>query len=51
MTQSPMAGPWNKASVYKEFVVTKKNDGTTVKYVDDSLVDEDVETMTEEEKY
>ena len=51
MTQSPMAGPWNKASVYKEYVVTKKKDGTTVKYVDDSLVDEDVETMTEEEKY
>jgi hypothetical protein len=51
MTQSPMAGPWNKASVYKEYVVTKKNDGTIVKYVDDSLVDEDVETMTEEEKY
>ena len=51
MTQSPMAGPWNKASVYKEFVVTKKKDGTTVKYVDDSLVDEDVETMTEEEKF
>ena len=51
MTQSPMAGPWNKAAVYKEFVVTKKNDGTIVKYVDDSLVDEDVETMTEEEKF
>ena len=51
MTQSPMAGPWNKATVYKEYVVTKKNDGTIVKYVDDSLVDEDVETMTEEEKY
>lgn len=51
MTQSPMAGPWNKASVYKEYVVTKKKDGTTVKYVDDSLVDEDVETITEEEKF
>ena len=51
MTQSPMAGPWNKASVYKEYVVTKKKDGTIVKYVDDSLVDEDVETLAEEEKF
>ena len=51
MTRAPMAGPWNKASVYKEYVVTKKKDGTTIGYVDDSLVDEDVETMTEEEKY
>lgn len=51
MTQSPMAGPWNKASVYKEYVVTNKKDGTIVKYVDDSLVDEDVETMSEEEEY
>jgi hypothetical protein len=51
MTQAPMAGPWNRASVYKEYVVTKKKDGTTVKYVDDSLVDEDVETMVEEEKF
>ena len=51
MTQSPMAGPWNKPSVYKEYVVGKKKDGTIVKYVDDSLVDEDIETMTEEEKF
>ena len=51
MTQSPMAGPWNKAAVYKEFVVTKKNDGTIVKYVDDSLVDEDIETIPEEERF
>ena len=51
MTQSPMAGPWNKASVFKEYTVSRKKDGTTVKYVDDSLVDEDVETMSEEEKY
>jgi len=51
MTQSPMAGPWGKASVYKEYVVTQKKDGSTVKYVDDSLVDEDVETMAEEEKF
>ena len=51
MTQSPMAGPWNRASVYKEYVVSRKKDGTIVKYVDDSLVDEDIETMTEEEKY
>jgi len=51
MTQSPMAGPWNKASVYKEYVVTRKKDGTTIGYVDSSVVDEDVETMTEEEKF
>ena len=51
MTRAPMAGPWNKASVYKEYVVTKKKDGTTIGYVDDSLVDEDIETMAEEEKY
>ena len=51
MTQSPMAGPWNKASVYKEYVTGRKKDGTIVKYVNDSLVDEDIETMSEEEKY
>ena len=51
MTQSPMAGPWNKASVYKEYVVKRKKDGSYIKYVDDSLVDEDIETMAEEEKY
>jgi hypothetical protein len=51
MTQAPMAGPWNRASVYKEYVVTKKKDGTTIKYVDDSLIDEDVETLSEEEKF
>ena len=50
-TQSPFAGDWKKASVYKEYVVTRKDNGTIVKYVDDSLVDEDVETMTEESKY
>ena len=51
MTQAPMAGPWNRASVYKEYVTGRKKDGTIVKYVDDSLVDEDVETMSEEEKF
>jgi hypothetical protein len=50
-TQSPFAGDWKKASVYKEYVITKKKDGTTVGYVDDSLVDEDIETMSEEEKF
>jgi len=50
-TQSPMAGPWSRASVYKEYVIAKKKDGSYVKYVDDSLVDEDIETMTEEEKF
>ena len=49
--QSPFAGDWKKASAYKEYVITRKKDGTIVKYVDDSLVDEDVETMTEESKY
>ena len=51
MTQAPMAGPWNRASVYKEYVVAQKKDGTTIKYVDDSLIDEDIETLVEEEKY
>ena len=51
MTQSPFAGPWNKASVYKEYVTARKKDGTLIKYVDDSVVDEDIETMTEEEEY
>jgi hypothetical protein len=50
-TQSPFAGDWKKASAYKEYVITKKKDGTTVGYVDDSLVDEDIETMSEEEKF
>jgi hypothetical protein len=50
-TQSPFAGDWKRASVYKEYVVTRKKDGTIVKYVDDSLVDENVETMEEESKY
>ena len=49
--QSPFAGDWNKASVYKEYTVARKSDGTIVKYVDDSLVDEDIETMEEESKY
>ena len=51
MTQSPMAGPWNKASVYKEYVTARKKDGTLIKYVDSSVVDEDIETMSEEEEY
>jgi formylmethanofuran dehydrogenase subunit E-like metal-binding protein len=49
--QSPFAGDWKKASAYKEYVITRKKDGTIVKYVDDSLVDEDVETMEQESKY
>jgi hypothetical protein len=51
MTQSPMAGPWNRASLYKEYVIKRKKDGTYIKYVDDSVVEEDIETMPEEEKY
>jgi hypothetical protein len=49
--QSPFAGDWKKASAYKEYVITRKKDGTIVKYVDDSLVDEDVETLLPESKY
>lgn len=49
--QSPFAGDWNRASAYKEFVIKRKQDGTIVKYVDDSLVDEDIETMAEESEY
>lgn len=41
--QNPFAGDWQKASAYKEVVITTKNDGTIVKYVDDSLVEEDIE--------
>lgn len=48
---SPFAGDWGKATQYKEVVITRKNDGTMVKYVDDSLVDEDVETLEEASKY
>ena len=49
--QAPFAGDWKKASAYKEYTITRKNDGTIVKYVDDSLVDEDVETLEEASKY
>jgi len=49
-TKSPMAGPWSKASVYDEYVVRRKKDGTLISYVDSSVVDEDIETMPEEEK-
>lgn len=45
--QSPFAGDWRKATAYKEVTITRKNNGTLVKYVDDSLVDEDIETMEE----
>ena len=48
---APFAGDWKKATQYKEVVITRKNDGTTVKYVDDSLVDEDVENLEEASKY
>lgn len=49
--QAPFAGDWGKASAYKEYTISRKNDGTLVKYVDDSLVDEDVETLEEASKY
>ena len=40
---NPFAGEWQKATAYKEVVITRKKDGTLVKYVDDSLIDEDIE--------
>jgi hypothetical protein len=49
--QAPFAGDWKKATTYKEYTITRKNDGTLVKYVDDSLVNEDVETLEEESEY
>jgi hypothetical protein len=49
--QAPFAGDWSKASAYKEYTITRKKDGTIVKYVDDSLVDEDIETLEEASKY
>ena len=49
--QAPFAGDWSKASAYKEYRIATKKDGTIVKYVDDSLVDEDIETLATEEKY
>ena len=49
--QAPFAGDWKKASAYKEYRIATKKDGTIVKYVDDSLVDEDIETSEEASKY
>jgi hypothetical protein len=49
--QAPFAGDWKKASAYKEYTIARKNDGTLIKYVDDSLIDEDIETLEEESKY
>jgi hypothetical protein len=49
--QAPFAGDWGKASAYKEYRIATKKDGTIVKYVDDSLVEEDIETLEEESKY
>jgi hypothetical protein len=49
--QAPFAGDWSKASAYKEYRIATKKDGTIVKYVDDSLVKEDIETLEEESKY
>jgi hypothetical protein len=49
--QAPFAGDWSKASAYKEYRIATKKDGTIVKYVDDSLIDEDIETLEEESKY
>jgi hypothetical protein len=49
--QAPFAGDWSKATAYKEYIIARKKDGTIVKYVDDSLVDEDIETMEQESEY
>jgi hypothetical protein len=49
--QAPFAGEWGKATAYKEYTISRKKDGTIVKYVDDSLVDEDIETMEQESEY
>lgn len=48
---SPFAGDWRKGSEYKEVVITRKTDGTQVKYVDSSLVDENVDELEEASKY
>lgn len=50
-TTSPFAGEWSKASTYKEVTIasrTKDNVTTTVKYVDDSLINEDVDAIIDE---
>lgn len=39
---NPFAGDWRKASSYKEVVITRNEDNELVKYVDDSLIDEEV---------
>jgi hypothetical protein len=49
--QNPFAGDWKKASSYKEVIIasrTKNNVTTTVKYVDDSLIKEDVDALIDE---
>jgi hypothetical protein len=40
--QSPFAGDWKKASAYKEVTITRNDNNEIIKYVDDSLVDEDI---------
>lgn len=50
-TTSPFAGEWGKASSYKEITIatrTKDDVKTTVKYVNDSYIDEDVDALIDE---
>jgi hypothetical protein len=39
---SPFAGDWKKATSYKEVTITRNANDKLVKYVDDSLIDEEV---------
>ena len=50
-TTSPFAGEWSKASSFKEVTIatrTKDNVKTTIKYVNDSYIDEDVDALIDE---
>ena len=50
-TTNPFAGEWGKASSYKEITIasrTKDGTTTTIKYVDDSYIDEDVDALIDE---
>jgi hypothetical protein len=50
-TTSPFAGEWGKASSFKEVTIatrTKDDIKTTIKYVNDSYIDEDVDALIDE---
>jgi len=40
--EAPFAGDWSKATSFKEVTITRDSDNNLVKYVDDSLIDEEV---------